>query len=107
MLGNDRFNWGHFWYILSGRWELTVCVLVGMNLNYDNAVVAQGKADDKGVDLYNIFRKIQHRAVVCTSNLGDGGNETIVRGLVCGHAYSLLQLDEVELDDGSTERIGE
>ena len=77
------------------------------NLNYDNAVVAPGKADDKGVDLYNIFRKLQHRAVVCTTYSGDGGNETIVRGLVCGHAYSLLQLDEVELDDGSTERIGE
>ena len=76
------------------------------NLNYDNALVVKGKSDEHGLDLYNIFRRIQHRAVVCTSNLGDGGNETIVRGLVCGHAYSLLQLDEVELDDGSFERIG-
>ena len=76
------------------------------NLNYDNALVVRGKSDESGLDLYNIFRRIQHRAVVCTSNLGDGGNETIVRGLVCGHAYSLLQLDEVELDDGSIERIG-
>jgi len=105
-----KFN-GSYDKIIGGNtcWamtDLTGGISVEMkNLNYDNAVVAQGKADDKGVDLYNIFRKIQHRAVVCTSNLGDGGNETIVRGLVCGHAYSLLQLDEVELDDGSTERI--
>ena len=56
--------------------------------------------------MYNIFKRIQHRAVVCTSNLGDGGNETIIRGLVCGHAYSLLLIDEVELVDGEFQRLG-
>ena len=44
----------------------------------------------QGKDLYEIFQKIQNRAVVCTSNLGDGGNETIIKGLVCGHAYRNL-----------------
>ena len=48
------------------------------------------KTQTLGVDLFNIFRKIQNRAVVCTSNLGDGGNETIIKGLVCGHAYRKL-----------------
>ena len=58
------------------------------------------------IDLFDIFRRIQHRAVICTTNDDEGGNSKVVRGLVCGHAYSLLQLDEVELDDGSFERIG-
>lgn len=56
-------------------------------------------------DIFNILRQIQHRAVICLTNLPNGDNKKIVRGLVRSHAYSILQLDEVELDDQSFERI--
>lgn len=86
--------------------DLTGGITVEMkNLNADNADMIKEQTQTLGVDLFNIFRKIQNRAVVCTSNLGDGGNETIIKGLVCGHAYSLLQIDEVELEDGSHQRL--
>ena len=79
----------------------TTCVPVELkNLNYVTDLV---KSDN---DLFDIFRRIQHRAVICTTNDDEGGNTKVVRGLVCGHAYSLLRLDEVELYDGSFERIG-
>ena len=45
----------------------------------------------QGKDLYEIFQKIQNRAVVCTSNLGDGGNETIIKGLVSESTWQTLK----------------
>ena len=74
-------------------------------LNSENAAVAEEAAKGRRLDFFNIFRRIQHRAVICTSNLGDGGNETIIKGLVCGHAYSLLKIEEVELEDGNYQRL--
>ena len=44
--------------------------------------------------------------MICTSNLGDGGNEEITNGLVHGHAYSLLRIEEIEVGgDGETQKL--
>ena len=75
-------------------------------LSHDQAFVAENKSDEFGLDLYDIFRQVQHRAVICTMNGGNPGNEALSRGLYRWHAYSLLQIDEVKLDDGSSERLG-
>ena len=70
-------------------WDWVLAVLefpLKVGKNYQKTEL-DSQTQSLGVDLFNIFRKIQNRAVVCTSNLGDGGNETIIKGLVCGHAY--------------------
>ena len=60
----------------------------------------------KGFNLFNLFYRIQNRALICTSNLDTGGNETITNGLVHGHAYSLLRIEEIEVgDDGATQKL--
>ena len=76
------------------------------DLNHNQAFVAKNKADEFGFDLYEIFRQVQHRAVVSTINGGNPGDEALYRGLWRWHAYSLLQIDEVKLEDGSSERLG-
>ena len=57
-------------------------------------------------DIFDILCQIQHRAVICLTNLPKDDNKKIVRGLVRSHAYSILQLEEVKLDDQTFERIG-
>ena len=69
-------------------------------------MMAQNKSDEFGLDLYDIFRQLQPRVLICTVNRANEGNVFIKHGLVNNHAYSLLQIDEVKLDDGSSERIG-
>ena len=69
-------------------------------------MMAQNKSDEFGLDLYDIFRQLQPRVLICTVNRANEGNVFLKRGLVNNHAYSLLQIDEVKLDDGSSERIG-
>lgn len=89
--------------------ELTGGITVEMkNLTSENAILASEAADSRGFDLYNLFYKIQNRALICTSNLDDGGNETITNGLVHGHAYSLLRIEEIivgDEGDGVTQKI--
>lgn len=86
--------------------ELTGGITVEMkNLTYENALLADESIGAKGYNLYNLFYRIQNRALICTSNLDDGGNESITNGLVHGHAYSLLRIDEVTMEDGETQKL--
>ena len=58
-----------------------------------------------GVTMFDLISKIAHRALICTSNMDEGGNEKIVNGLVCGHAYSLLGVAEVELKNKKKQKL--
>ena len=54
-----------------------------------------------GINLIELLKTISKNSLICTSNLGDGGNETIEKGLVNGHAYAFLGIEEMKLKDGS------
>ena len=51
---------------------------------------ASEAARERGIDggIFELLDKIQRRALICTSNLDVGGNETVSNGIVHGHAYS-------------------
>lgn len=40
------------------------------NLTYENAVLANENVESQGFNLFNLFYRIQNRALICTSNLG-------------------------------------
>lgn len=68
--------------------------------------LAADEATRDGFDLFDLFFRIQTRALICTSNLDDGGNESVTKGLVHGHAYSLLSIQEVNVgEDGKTQKL--
>ncbi|CBY13662.1 unnamed protein product [Oikopleura dioica] len=75
------------------------------NLSKGNAQQAAENAAARGISLFKVFYHIQNRALICTSNLGDGGNDVITNGLVHGHAYSLLRIDYVMKNDGETVKL--
>ena len=51
--------------------ELTGGITVEMkNLTYENAVLANENVESQGFNLFNLFYRIQNRALICTSNLG-------------------------------------
>ena len=91
-----------------------IIVLSSVLQDMTNETVTSWAADDvtkdgrtrNGFDLFELFFRIQTRALICTSNLGDGGNESVSKGLVHGHAYSLLSLDLVKVGKkGKTQKI--
>merc|ERR1712176_233348 len=62
-----------------------------MDLNWENV-------NDIGLENFKNFIKkyLQKNALFCTSNHGDGNGESLERsGLIKGHAYSLLSIEEV------------
>ena len=65
----------------------------GLGVNEDNTI--------NGINLVDLLKKIQRNALICTSNRDGAGNEQIRKGLVSGHAYSLLAVDTMTLSDGS------
>ena len=75
-------------------------------LNDNQAMMAENRSDEFGLDLYDLFRQLQPRVLICTINRTNDGHGFLKRGLVNNHAYSLLQIDEVTLFDGNSERIG-
>ena len=56
----------------------------------------------QGIDLVKLLHTIENNALICTSNIDEGGNENINKGLISGHAYALLNVETVALKDGSS-----
>jgi len=60
----------------------------------------------QGIDLVKLLHTIENNALICTSNIDEGGNENINKGLISGHAYALLNVETVALkDDSSVEMV--
>ena len=81
--------------------ELTGGIAAEMDLNWN-------KINRIGVEEFKAFvrKYLQRNGIFCTSNDGDGHGEQLQwNGLIKGHAYSLLSIDDVTKFDGSTETL--
>lgn len=65
----------------------------GIGINEDNTI--------QGINLVELLKTIQRNALICTSNIDEGGNEEINKGLISGHAYALLSVETMTLKDGT------
>ena len=81
--------------------ELTGGVAAKMELTWE-------KVNDIGVEEFKAFvqKYLAKNGLFCTSNEGDGSGEAYEEnGLIKGHAYSLLSIEEVETSSGTVSLV--
>ena len=77
--------------------ELTGGVAAKMDLSWE-------KVNDIGVEEFKAFvqKYLAKNGLFCTSNNGDGwGESNEANGLIKGHAYSLLSIEDIEIFSGT------
>lgn len=87
-------------------WALTE-LTGGISIEMNKLTTSGDKELEKrlnGFDLFELMEKLWNKCIVTSSNYG-GSNEKIVRGLVCGHAYSLIGVERVKTSNGEVRLV--